>query len=168
MRKSVALISAILLIVSVASAQSAQAAKAGLLSAAEVKKVLPSDFFFSGQVAPVQARNSAGIRFADKKLFLIAMVDTAGYSSNIAEKYQGMLITEAAVSIGGSNLPAGVYGFGTSPDGKFNVMNMAGEQVLTVATETDSAIAHPVPLTMSEDGGKYRLYLGRKHVTISR
>ena len=168
MRKSVVLISAILLIVSVASAQSAQAAKAGLLSAAEVKKVLPSDFFFSGQVAPVQARNSAGIRFADKKLFLIAMVDTSGYSSNIAEKYQGMLITEAAVSIGGSNLPAGVYGFGTSPDGKFNVMNMAGEQVLTVGTETDSAVAHPVPLTMSEDGGKYRLYLGRKHVTISR
>ena len=167
MHKSVALISAILLIVSVASAQSAQAAKTGLLSAAEVKKVLPSDFFFSGQVAPVQARNSAGIRFADKKLFLIAMVDTSGYSSNIAEKYQGMLITEAAVSIGGSNLPAGVYGFGTSPDGKFNVMNMAGEQVLTVATETDSAVAHPVPLTMKEDSGKYRLYLGRKHVTIS-
>ena len=167
MRKSVVLISAILLIVSVASAQSAQAGKAGLLSPVEVKKVLPSDFFFSGQVAPVQARNSAGIRFADKKLFLIAMVDTSGYSSNIAEKYQGMLITEAAVSIGGSNLPAGVYGFGTSPDGKFNVMNMAGEQVLTVATETDSAVAHPVPLTMSEDGGKYRLYLGRKHVTIS-
>ena len=168
MRKSVALISAILLIVSVASAQSAQAAKAGLLSAAEVKKVLPSDFFFSGQVAPVQARNSAGIRFADKKLFLIAMVDTSGYSSNVAEKYQGMLITESAVSVGGSKLPAGVYGFGTSADGKFNVMNMAGEQVLTVATETDSAVAHPVPLTMSEDGGKYRLYLGRKHVTISR
>jgi len=167
MRKSVALISAILLIVSVASAQSAQAGKAGLLSALEVKKVLPSDFFFSGQVAPVQARNSAGIRFADKKLFLIAMVDTSGYSSNIAEKYQGMLITEAAVSIGDSNLPAGVYGFGTSPDGKFNVMNMAGEQVLTVATETDSAVAHPVPLTMKEDSGKYRLYLGRKHVTIS-
>ena len=136
MRKSVVLISAILLIVSVASAQSAPAGKAGLLSAAEVKKVLPSDFFFSGQVAPVQARNSAGIRFADKKLFLIAMVDTSGYSSNIAEKYQGMLITEAAVSIGGSTLPAGVYGFGTSPNGKFNVMNMAGEQVLTVATET--------------------------------
>ena len=167
MRKSVALISAILLIVSVASAQSAQAGKAGLLSAVDVKKVLPSDFFFSGQVAPVQARNSAGIRFADKKLFLIAMVDTSGYSSNIAEKYQGMLITEAAVSIGGSNLPAGVYGFGTSPDGKFNVMNMAGEQVLTVATETDRAVAHPVPLTMKEDSGKYRLYLGRKHVTIS-
>ena len=167
MRKSVALISAILLVVSVASAQSAQAGKAGLLSAVEVKKVLPSDFFFSGQVAPVQARNSAGIRFADKKLFLIAMVDTSGYSSNIAEKYQGMLITEAAVSIGGSNLPAGVYGFGTSPDGKFNVMNMAGEQVLTVATETDSAVVHPVPLTMKEDSGKYRLYLGRKHVTIS-
>ena len=167
MRKSVALISAILLIVSAASAQSAQAGKAGLLSAVEVKKVLPSDFFFSGQVAPVQARNSAGIRFADKKLFLIAMVDTSGYSSNIAEKYQGMLITEAAVSIGGSNLPAGVYGFGTSPNGKFNVMNMAGEQVLTVATETDSAVVHPVPLTMKEDSGKYRLYLGRKHVTIS-
>ena len=168
MRKRVALITAILLIVSVASAQSAQAAKAGLLSAVEVKKVLPSDFFFSGQVAPVQARNSAGIRFTDKKLLLIAMVDTSGYSSNVAEKYQGMLITEAVVSIGGSNLPAGVYGFGTSPDGKFNVMNMAWEQVLTVATETDSAVAHPVPLTMSEDGGKYRLYLGRKHVTISR
>ena len=165
MRKAAALI-AVLLITYFVSAQSAPA-KAGLLSAAEVKKVLPSDFFFSGQVAPVQARNSAGIRFADKKLFLIAMVDTSGYSSNIAEKYQGMLITEVAVSIGGSNLPAGVYGFGTSPDGKFNVMNMAGEQVLTVATETDSAVAHPVPLTMSEDGGKYRLYLGRKHVTIS-
>src|SRR5438128_12629219 len=112
MRKRVALITAILLIVSVASAQSAQAAKAGLLSAAEVKKVLPSDFFFSGQVAAVQARNSAGIRFADKELFLIAMVDTSGYSSNIDEKYQGLLISEDAVSIGGAHRPHVVYGFG--------------------------------------------------------
>ena len=166
MRKAAALI-AVLLITYFVSAQSAPV-KAGLLSAAEVKKVLPSDFYFSGQVAPVQARNSAGIRFADKKLFLIAMVDTSGYSSNVAEKYQGMLITEAAVNIAGSNLPAGVYGFGTSPDGKFNVMNMGGDQVATVATETDNAVAHPVPLTMKEDGGKYRLYLGRKYVTISR
>ena len=166
MRKAAALI-AVLLITYFVSAQGAPV-KAGLLSAAEVKKVLPSDFFFSGQVAPVQARNSAGIRFADKKLFLIAMVDTSGYSSNVAEKYQGMLITEAGASIDGSNLPAGVYGFGTSPDGKFNVMNMGGDQVATVATETDNAVAHPVPLTMKEDGGKYRLYLGRKYVTISR
>src|SRR5256885_9377418 len=160
MRKGAALIAA-LLISCFSSAQSAPA-KTGLLSAAEVKKLLPSDFLFSGQVAPVQARNSAGIRFADKKLFLIAMVDTSGYSSNVAEKYQGMLITEAAASIDGSNLPAGVYGFGTSPDGKFNVMHMGGVQVLTVATGTDNAGAHSVPLTMKEEGGKYRLSLGRK------
>ena len=121
-------------------------------------------------VFPFSANGRArALAYTEGQVKVLARADTDRVVGvHIIGPRAGDLIAEAAVSIGGSNLPAGVYGFGTSPDGKFNVMNMAGEQVLTVATETDSAVAHPVPLTMSEDGGKYRLYLGRKHVTISR
>ena len=44
------------------SAVLAQQTKPGLLSSDELKKVAPKDYFFRGQSAPVQLRNSGGIR----------------------------------------------------------------------------------------------------------
>src|SRR5712691_7515331 len=82
----------------------AQQPKAGLMGADEVKKVVPKDYFFRGQSAPVQLRNSAGIQLQDGKMVLAGLVDTSGYSSDLQQKYQGMFITEVKLDIEGSSL----------------------------------------------------------------
>ena len=91
---------------------SAQQEGTGALSAEALKKVVPATYFFRGQSAPVQLRNSAGFRTADGKLAPAGLVDTSGYASDVAQKYQGFLITEEKLSIEGTELTAGAYGFG--------------------------------------------------------
>ena len=54
---------------------------------------------------PVQLRNAVGFQLADGKMTLAALVDASGYSTAIQQKYQGMLITESKLNIGGSNSP---------------------------------------------------------------
>src|ERR1700720_3703918 len=92
-----------------------------LLSADELKTLVPADFFFRGQKAPTQLRNATGFQMADGKVTLAALVDVSGYSTTIQQKYQGMLITESKLNIGGSELPPGEYGFGFTAD-KFGVI----------------------------------------------
>ena len=145
----------------------AQDAKpAGVLNANDVKQVMPSAYFFRGQSAPVQLRNSGGIRTKDGMLVLAGLVDTSGYSSDIQQKYQGLLITEVTLSIEGSDLKPGAYGFGFGADGKFTVMDVGAHDVFSVACQTDSELKRPVPLKVVEEGGAYRLYAGRKYVSL--
>ncbi len=77
----------------------AQQAKPGLLSADDIRKVVPATYFFRGQSAPVQLRNSAGFSGADGKLVLAGLVDASGYASDVQAKYQGFLITEVKLSV---------------------------------------------------------------------
>lgn len=142
----------------------APAAK-GVLAAAELKQLVPQSFFFAGKTAPVQQRNSAGVRFSSGKLLLAALVDTAGYSSAIEEKYQGLLITETPLSIEGSTLKPGAYGFGFSK-GKFIVMDVAANDELSVAAHTDDKVKPAMPLKIVEQAGGYRLYAGKSFVTV--
>ncbi len=86
-----------------------------VLSASEAAKFLPNVVFFRGQSAPIQARNSGGVQFAKDALLLISLVDTAGYSSSVQERYQAYLITETAIDIEGHRLEPGAYGCGFSP-----------------------------------------------------
>jgi len=146
-------------------AQSAPAPAPGILGAAELKQLVPSNFFFAGKTAPVQQRNSAGVRFASGKLLLAALVDTSGYSSAIEEKYQGMLITEAPLSIEGATLKPGAYGFGFSR-GKFIVMDVAANDELTAPAQVDDKIKPAMPLKIVGQDGGYRLYAGRSYVTV--
>lgn len=144
----------------------AQQASRHLLSGDEVKKVTPSEYFYRGQKAPVQIRNSAGFQLADGKIMLAALVDASGYSTAIQAKYQGMLITEARLKIGGSELAPGQYGFGFTADGKFVVMDVANSDVLSVPSQTDAELKHAVPLKIVDDGGGFKLYAGKKWVAI--
>lgn len=141
-------------------------AAAQILTSAELKKAVPTSFFYSGQSAPVQMRNSVGVKNSAGKLALTGLVDTSGYATSITEKYQGFLITEAKISIEGSSLDVGAYGFGITKDGKFNVMNIAGTDVLSVDSKTDDKLAHPVPLKLEKEGSDYRLYAGKKYVVL--
>jgi hypothetical protein len=154
-----------LTVVMLASAVAQQASK-HILSSDGLKKAVPAEYFFRGQKAPVQVRNAVGFQLADGKITLAALVDASGYSTAIQQKYQGMLITETKLNIGGSELAPGQYGFGFTADGKFVVMDVANNDVLAASSQTDSAVQHAVPLKLVEDGGGYKLYVGKKWVGI--
>jgi hypothetical protein len=140
-------------------------AGAQILTGDELKKVAPTSFFFAGQNAAVQLRNSTGLKNSAGKLALAGLVDTSGYSTAIAEKYQGFLITETKLSFDGATLDPGAYGFGFK-EGKFTVMNVAGTDVFSIASQNDDQLKHPVPLKLEKDGAAYRLYAGRKYVVV--
>ena len=152
-------------VVALTSALAQQASK-HMLSSDELKKAIPAEYFFRGQKAPVQVRNSVGFQLAEGKMTLAALVDASGYSTAIQQKYQGMLITESKLNIGGSELAPGEYGFGFTADGKFVVMDVANNDVLSAASQTDSALVHAVPLKLVEDGSGYKLYAGKKWVGL--
>jgi hypothetical protein len=140
--------------------------KPGVLSPDEVRKVTPATYFFRGQSATVQLRNSTGLSVAGGKLVLAGLVDTSGYASDVQAKYQGLLITEVKLNIEGRVLAPGQYGFGFAQDGKFLVMDVGANELFSVAGKMDEKLAHPVPLKLGEDGGAYRLYAGRKFVSL--
>ncbi|MGH9494952.1 MAG: hypothetical protein ACRD3B_08150 [Candidatus Sulfotelmatobacter sp.] len=152
----------VLMLLAVAVAQATK----HVLSSDEVKKAVPTEFFYRGQKAPVQARNAVGFQLPDGKMMLAALVDASGYSTAIQQKYQGLLITETKLNIGGSTLAPGEYGFGFAADGKFVVMDVANSDVLSAASQTDQALQHAVPLKLVEDGDGYKLYAGKKWVGI--
>jgi hypothetical protein len=136
-----------------------------LLSPEELKNVVPAEFFFRGQKAPTQLRNATGFQTADGKVTFAALVDASGYSTSIQQKYQGMLVTESKLNIGGSELGPGEYGFGFAAD-KFVVMNVANEDILSAPYQTDAELKRAVPLKMVEDGAGYKLYAGKKWVAV--
>ena len=137
---------------------------AGVLGADEIKKIVPAAFFFRGQSAPVQLRNSVGFK-AGEKFVLAGLVDTSGYSSGIREKYQGFLITEVKLDIEGSSLGPGQYGFGFK-DGKFLVMDVGSNDVLSVEAHRDEQLQRAVPLKMVSEQGSFRLYSGKNWVAL--
>ena len=147
----------------------AQSGANTVLKPAELQKLLPATVYYDGQSAPVQLRNSAGVKFTDGHYTLASLVDTSGYSTGLAAKYQGYLIAEVPLRIGGKLLPAGAYGFGFLDGGKFLVTDVGGHDVLTAQTTTDSAMNRPRPLRVTVDAvGGFRLYAGRNYVRFSR
>jgi hypothetical protein len=144
----------------------AQQASKHVLSSEELNKAVPTEYFFCGQKAPVQLRNAVGFQLADGKMALAALVDASGYSTAIQQKYQGLLITEAKLSIGGSEVAPGQYGFGFTSDGKFIVMDVANSDVLSVPFASYPQMQHAVPLKLEPAGSGYKLYAGKKWVEI--
>lgn len=153
------------LILTLASALAQQASR-HILSGEELNKAVPTEYFYRGQKAPVQLRNAAGFQLADGKMTLASLVDASGYSTAIQQKYQGLLITESKLHIGSSTLSPGQYGFGFTSEGKFVVMDVANSDVLSAEFQTDAALQRPVPLKLVEDGEGYKLYAGRKWISI--
>ena len=141
-----------------------------VLKAAEVgNKIFPDKVFFRGQSAPVQARNTAGVKYADGFFVLAGLVDNSGYSSGIREKYQAYFITEVPLEIAGQTLKPGAYGVGFLDADKFIVMDLGANDLFTVSSKKDSEIKHPVPLqVLALEGGTYRLYKGRDFIEFHR
>jgi len=146
-------------------------AKEAILTAADVgDKLLPEKVFFRGQIAPVQARNTGGVRYADGFLVFAGLVDSSGYSSGLREKYQAYLINEVPVEIGGQTLKPGTYGIGFLEGKKFVVMDIGANDVLQAASTKDAEMKRPVPLqfTGATGAGNYRLYHGRDYIEFHR
>jgi hypothetical protein len=140
--------------------------KPGVLTSADVKTIAPASYYYAGHAASVQLRNTAGIRTHDGKNILAGMVDTSGYSTAIAQKYQGFFITETKIQIEGNEVVPGEYGFGFMND-RFILTNVGADDVLNVPSKTDDQMKRPVPLKITEENGGYRLYAGRKHVALT-
>jgi hypothetical protein len=142
-----------------------------VLKAADISpKLFPERVFFHGQNAPVQFRNTGGVRFADDFYVLAGLVDNSGYSSGLREKYQAYLLNEVTLEIGGQTLKPGAYGFGFQEGGKFVVMDVGANDVLNAASQRDAEMKRPVPLQVvaSSTAGSYRLYAGRDYVEFHR
>jgi hypothetical protein len=140
-----------------------------VLKPADVQKLLPASVYYAGQSAPTQLRNSGGVKFADGRYVLATLVDTSGYSTGIAAKYQGYFIAEVPLQIGGQNLPAGVYGIGFIADNKFVITDVGAHDVLTVNSSNDAEMQRPRPLeVVTDSAGGFRLYAGRNYVNFSR
>lgn len=140
-----------------------------VLKPADVQKLLPASVFYRGQSATTQLRNSGGVKFADGYFVVATMVDTSGYSTSVAAKYQAYFIAEVPIKIGGENLAAGVYGVGFVADNKFVVTDVGGHDVLTVNSAEDAAFKRPTPLQVVADpAGGFRLYAGRQYVIFNR
>ena len=138
-----------------------------VLAGAELARVVPPGFYFQGLSASTQMRNSAAARFGSKRYVVAGLVDTSGYSSEVRAKYEGFFITDSPIRINGSELGVGAYGFGFSNDGKFHILNLAADQVLSVSTTRDSALKRPRPLMMTGSADGVRFYTGKDYVTIT-
>jgi hypothetical protein len=155
----------IVIAIFLSSAWAQQGKPAGVLASADLKTVVPATYFYRGQSASVQMRNSAGVRTGGQKYVLAGLVDTSGYASDVAQKYQGFFITEVKLKIEGSDLPPGEYGFGFV-ENKFVVTDVGANDLVSVASKLDEGLKRPVPLKIVEDGGAYKLYSGKKYVTL--
>jgi len=133
------------------------------MSGKALESAIPNDFYLEGSRIPVQKRNAALLKTPAGARLVLALIDTTGYSSQIQQKYIGMIITEGKVSVCDVPLSVGSYGFGLEkPAGKFFLYNQAGEKVGDCGAKKDSAVKLPKPLNivLSKEAGA-RLYLGR-------
>jgi hypothetical protein len=135
---------------------------------------MPKDFYLEGNAIPTEKRNATLAKTAAGARILFAIIDTAGYSSQIKQKYIGMLINEGHLSICGATIAVGSYGFGlerplatSEVDAKFHLYNQAGAEVVSCAAPKDSTIklAKPLQFSVNKDGPAW-LYLGRYRLEI--
>jgi len=140
---------------------------ATVLGGAELTRIVPTGFYFQGLSAPTQMRNSAAVRFGGKRYVIAGLVDTSGYAADVRAKYEGFFITDSPVTVNGSELSIGAYGFGFTDNGKMQILDLAGNQVLSVQMTKDGELKRPRPLMMTKAADGIRLYSGKDYVTIA-
>ena len=138
-----------------------------VLEGAELERVVPQGFYFEGQSGATQMRNAAAAQFGPRRFVVAGLVDTSGYSSDVQAKYQGFVVTDSPVRVGGTLLPTGAYGFGFTSDGWLHVMDVGGRRVVSVRARNDERLQRPRPLMMADARNGVRLYAGRSFVLIS-
>jgi hypothetical protein len=166
-RKSYSIQAAALLLFACSLPSLAAQERAVILAGTDLTRVVPPGFYFQGLSAPTQMRNSAAGRWGKNRHVIAGLIDTSGYAADVRAKYEGFLITDSDITVGGESLNSGAYGFGFSNDGKLNIMDLAGNQILSVSTTKDTKLRRPRPLMMSQDGEGLRFYSGRDYALIN-
>ncbi len=138
-----------------------------VLTDASLTKIVPTSFYFAGQSAQTQARNSAAAKLGENRFVVAGLVDTSGYSTEISGKYEGFFITDSPVTIGDKLLGIGAYGFGFAKGNKLNIFDLSSKQILSVATINDNELKRPRPLMMMPDAKGIRFYKGKDYVLIA-
>jgi hypothetical protein len=145
----------------------AQEHSAVVLAGPQLTRVVPSSFYFQGLSAPTQMRNAVAARWGTNRYVIAGLVDTSGYAADVRAKYEGFLITDSLVSINGSDLGTGAYGFGFTDNGKLNILDLAGKELASITTVKDRSLKRPRPLMMMQTDKGVRLYSGRDYVEIA-
>ena len=138
-----------------------------ILNEAAAARIVPSSFYFAGQSAPTQMRNSAVAVLGKDRYVIVGMVDTSGYSTEISDKYEGFLITDSPVLMGGKELATGAYGFGFSSAGKLRIFDLSGKEIMWAETMNDKELKRPRPLMMSVAADGVRFYKGKNYALIA-
>ena len=138
-----------------------------MLDGEALTRVVPGSFYFEGRSGPTQMRNAAAVRFGEKRHVIAALVDTAGYSSDVRAKYEGFLITDSRIAFGDKELAPGAYGFGVTKESKFNIFDVGGNLLFSVNGAKDSATRTPRPLALLKEDGGVRFYRGRNFVVVT-
>ncbi len=133
----------------------------------ELPRIVPTGFYYEGQVAPTQMRNAAAVRIREKKHVIVALVDNSGYATETRDKIEGFWATDVPVRIGGRNLAVGVYPFGVTRDGVLNIYDLAGTLRFSVKTSRDADLRNPRPLAMIAASDGIRFYRGRDYVLVA-
>jgi hypothetical protein len=141
--------------------------KPTVLTGADLTRLVPNSFYFKGQSAPTQMRNTSAAKLGAERFVIVGLVDTSGYSAEVRAKYEGFFITDSPIKVNGESLPTGAYGFGFSNDGKMRVMDIAGNDVLSVSSTNDKALKRPRPLMMTASEEGIRFYSRRDYVVIT-
>ncbi len=134
---------------------------------------LPKDFYLEGNAIPTEKRNAAMLKTASGARLLVGLLDTSGYSSQVQQKYMGMLITETRVSVCGHPVGIGSYGLGlkhptgeSAAPGQFFVYDQAGKRVAECSAAHDSKLQNPRPLQAVTDAAGAKVYFGRYEIEI--
>lgn len=127
-------------------------------------------FYLEGLAIPVQKRNTVLLTKGDIRV-LVGLLDTSGYSTDIQQKYIGMLITEGDIQVGGQRLSMGSYGFGIQAkegqESELLIYNLAGKKAGQARVMQDADLRGPRPLqVITTQDRPARLYLGRHWVEL--
>lgn len=166
MRKKCGFLLSMFLMFTSCSVSSIFAQETVIVPADQLPQVVPTGFYYEGQVAPTQMRNSAAVRIGAKKHVIVALVDNSGYATEIRSKIEGFWATDIKIWIGGKGLPAGVYPFGVTQDGILNIYDLSGALQFSVKASRDTALANPRPLIMAKGIDGIRFYRNRYYVLV--
>ncbi len=156
-----------LLFAASAAVKAQEKAAPEILAETAAARIVPTSFYFAGQSAPTQVRNSAVARLGKDRHVIAGMVDTSGYSTEISDKYEGFFITDSPIVIGGKELATGAYGFGFSSAGKLRIFDLSGAEIMSVETANDKEMKRPRPLMMSIAADGVRFYKGKNYAIIA-
>ena len=141
------------------------------VSEQRLKQLLPATVFIDGENVPTQERNAAMVALPNGKVFLVSLIDTAGYSSAYQEKYSGVLLSQTGFTLGSKSFDAGAYAFGRKKDADtvtLLVYSLGGDQLgqISTAKQDDLRPVKPLQIIVADDSSA-KLYLGPYYVALA-